>query len=222
LVLKYGKPDPHPVSTFGFPPQHKPTFFLGRTLSIFRRCFYTPFLEYINYLLNPNSLPTRRLARFATLVRALLFAAMRMINTFFAVFFTLSLVSASPLGRLSNEKRQNDDNVVWVTVTSTSTVTIHTHTGKAPRATKTVTIHATFGEPPQRAQFINTPTVETPVANTPNAPVVAAAPVAASPTPVVPVTTPTAPAAAVVKGSTSNTGSTGTSFTGQGTFYSAG
>jgi hypothetical protein len=145
-----------------------------------------------------------------------------MINTFFAIFFALSLVSASPLGRLSNEKRQNDDNVVWVTVTTISTVTIHTHTGNAPRVTKTVTVHATFGEPPQRAQAINTPTVETPIANTPKAPVVAAAPVAAFPSPVVPVTTPTASAAAVVKGNTSNTGSTGTGFTGQGTFYAAG
>ena len=48
---------------------------------------------------------------------------MQLINALLAISLAISLVSASHLDPLSNEKRQADDYVVWVTVTSICTVT---------------------------------------------------------------------------------------------------
>jgi len=167
---------------------------------------------------------------------------MQLVNTLLAIFLTSSVVCASPLGRLSHEKRQAG-NVVWVTVTSIETITVHTHTGYYPQFTKTVTFHHTLVDPPQRVapEANSAPIVETPVpAPAPVAPetpmaavetpaiqetppqvaVSPTTPVASSPTPYVPATTPTVAAAAANSEDTTST--SGTVYSGQGTYYSTG
>jgi hypothetical protein len=167
---------------------------------------------------------------------------MQLVNTLLAIFLASSLASASPLGRLSHQKRQAD-NVVWVTVTSIETVTVHTHTGYYPQFTKTVTFHQTFGGAPQRGvpEANSTPIVETPIPApapvVPETPIAAVetpavqetpvqvavpptTPVASPTTPYVPPTTPTVAAAAANSEDTTNTG--GTVYSGQGTFYATG
>jgi hypothetical protein len=154
------------------------------------------------------------------------FTKMQLNKTFLAMFLALSLVSASPVGRLSFGKRQNAaENPVVITVTSASTSTVYNH----HRVTKTVTVLASLVDPPQRAAPAPTAaSVETPAADTPSAspttaspttPVVVAAVVATSPVGAAEPATTTAAAAAAVSPASS---ASGTAFSGDGTYYSAG
>jgi len=129
----------------------------------------------------------------------------------------MSLVSASPLGRFSLERRDGDDFVVWTTVTLAYTVY------QPRRVTKTVTVHHSLVDSQQRlAPGTPPPTVESP-AHAPASPVPVAPvahPPAPAPTTVATVESPTS--APVVSDSTVESSTGSTVFSGQGTFYSAG
>jgi len=150
---------------------------------------------------------------------------MQFLNTLLAIFLASLLVSASPLGRSSNEKRQADD-IVCVTVTSTSMVTLYTHMGA--HVTKIVTVHHSFGEPPQQGDDY-TPTHIAPAVAAVETPPSVSSPAAvetpqeeASPT--TPEAAPAAPAASPSPAAESPAANapTGTVYSGQGTFYGTG
>ena len=141
---------------------------------------------------------------------------MHLLNTALTLLFASTLlISASPFGR----RDVANDNIVWVTVTSAQTVT------STRRRTKTVTFSASLADPPHRARKTSATSIAE--ASTPAAPIVAAQPTSTTPVPVVqaapttPAANPTTPVVAAVVAPTSGSTGTGT-FSGQGTFYSAG
>ena len=195
--------------------------------SFLLRCLSVPFrIPYpILLSLEIRDLPTRPFPPTRSLSLALVRSCwkqttMQLPRALLSLLFAFSLVAASPVDRVKLEKlkRQNEGNVIQVTVTDLYTVTV---SSTVPQSTTTVTVVAAVGD------AIVPPAITTSTTSTIAAPVATDTPVAAVQPPTSPTTSSDSPAAttpstnsdATRSGGSSSHGST---YTGQGTFYDTG